>query len=354
VKRVIGIAVVALAVIAATLGMATPASADTIVVRPGESIQAAINRASPGDTIVVRAGVYREGVRVTKNNLTLRGVGGSPEGTVLRPPAEGGRCLRGAAGICVFGERTAQGMKPRVGTVIEGFRFENFEAFGVIGFGTRNTLFARNVADGNGEYGLACFTCHDIDMIGNKAFENDVAGIYVGDSANAEANLLRNVVADNGEFGFFLRDARVGRVEDNQAFRNCSGIGLVNTGAPIGAKGWLVLNNRVHHNNEVCEGGGGSPPISGIGIWLLGGRNNDIAHNRLWENTGGGPSIASGGIVLQNSAPLGGAPAAHNEVRSNQAFRNAPDIFWDGDGAGNEFRKNQCTTSEPPGLCDAD
>jgi parallel beta-helix repeat protein len=35
-------------------------------------------------------------------------------------------------------------------------------------------------------------------MIENKAFENDVAGIYIGDSHNAAANLLRNLVSDNG------------------------------------------------------------------------------------------------------------------------------------------------------------
>lgn len=351
-KRLFGIALLALGLLAATVGLATPAHAATIVVGPGESIQGAVNRAEPGDTIQVLAGVYHESVRVTKNHLTLLGVGGSPQGTVLRPPGESPRCFNGAIGICIFGSQTDQGMKPLVGTTVEGFRFEDFPAFGAMGFGARNTTFRDNVATGNGEYGIACFTCGDINYVHNRAFGNHFAGLYIGDSPNSKATVIHNVVYDNGQYGMFLRDAQVGVVNDNQVFGNCAGIFLLNTGSPNAASGWHVLNNRVHHNDKACPATDFDPPVSGIGIWLLGARNNDVAHNRVWENSPTGPTFTSGGIVLQSSAEFGGSPSSNNEIRSNQIFRNhQADIFWDGEGNGNEFRKNQCNTSVPPQLC---
>ncbi len=53
------------------------------VVRPGQSIQKAIEAAHPGDTIAVLGGVHRESVRVKKDGVSLRGVD-----AVLKPPAK--------------------------------------------------------------------------------------------------------------------------------------------------------------------------------------------------------------------------------------------------------------------------
>jgi nitrous oxidase accessory protein len=47
--------------------------AGTITVNPGESIQAAIEKASPGDIIEVKSGTYKEGIEVTKT-LTIVGI----------------------------------------------------------------------------------------------------------------------------------------------------------------------------------------------------------------------------------------------------------------------------------------
>jgi len=52
----------------------------TIAVEAGESLQAAIEKASPGDVLEVESGIYRENLNITKQ-LTLRGVdtgGGMP------------------------------------------------------------------------------------------------------------------------------------------------------------------------------------------------------------------------------------------------------------------------------------
>jgi len=62
---------------------AKPNGAEGHIVRPGESIQAAVDAAEPGDTIVVLGGVHHETVVIEKDGISLRGVK-----AVLEPPTE--------------------------------------------------------------------------------------------------------------------------------------------------------------------------------------------------------------------------------------------------------------------------
>src|SRR5437762_9970576 len=53
------------------LGLTVTAQPATIAVKT--TIQAAVDAAKPGDTIVVPPGIYRENVTVSKDNLTIVG-----------------------------------------------------------------------------------------------------------------------------------------------------------------------------------------------------------------------------------------------------------------------------------------
>ena len=56
------------------LAFSHTAFAKVINVKDGQSIQAAVKKAQPGDTIKVHPGTYKETVYIDKNDITLSGV----------------------------------------------------------------------------------------------------------------------------------------------------------------------------------------------------------------------------------------------------------------------------------------
>jgi parallel beta-helix repeat protein len=58
-------------------------AAENIYVSPGESIQAAVDRSSPGDTILVKPGEYNESIQINQDNLTITSDSKDPYNTVV-------------------------------------------------------------------------------------------------------------------------------------------------------------------------------------------------------------------------------------------------------------------------------
>ena len=185
--------VVAAAGVIAAVSFIAPASvrAATLVVNPGQSIQAAVEAAAPGDTIVVRAGDYYESVTIQKDGITLRA-----QGSVTLEPGHYGssECyLPGHdVGICIV----PADFDPAAGTyshrienvTVTGFRVVDFEGDGIFGFGTRNLRVSGVVAIDNAAYGIASFDGIGTTFTGNAVSGSHDAGIYVGDSQNANAS----------------------------------------------------------------------------------------------------------------------------------------------------------------------
>ena len=181
------------------------------------------------------------------------------------------------------------------------------------------------------------------------------AGIYVGDSPNANATVWKNVSYGN-VFGLFIRDAAHGKVLNNKTFSNCVGIVFLNTdeadvppgqtpGPSVDVKDWLAQGNNVTANNKECAGGGEEPPFSGIGIGVVSAIDVRLIDNGVFGNKAAGPPAGpfpSAGILIVSDAFQATTGA---KVGFNTAFGNATDLFWDEARA--RVRSSSRTTASP-------
>ncbi len=323
------------------------AASEKLTVRPGESIQEAVNAASAGDKIVVVGGVHRESVLIRKSGITLKGIK-----TVLKPPARPSGelpCFE-PAGICVLGRvdfETGEVIRYVKNVSVSGFTVRNFEGNGFVALGAKNASFYNNRAFNNAEYGIAAFISTGTRIVSNITSGSEEAGLYVGDSPRANATIAANDTYGNG-LGIFIRNARYGKILGNKIHNNCVGI-LFLGDAPGPVGNFFVNHNKVVKNTRACPAADGAPPQSGVGIALVGARGVKIFANFIFGNVPSGPTVFKGGVVVVRG--ISGTPPKNNLVIKNTILKNRPDIFWDESGSGNRFVANHCKTSKPGGLC---
>jgi hypothetical protein len=351
-----------IAVAAVAGATTTDARAGTITVTPGHSIQQAIDRARPGDTVRVAAGVYRENLTITTGGITLQGAGDAAGGTVLLPPSapHDSICTEFGEvnGICVTGyvdPITREPGPPIHNVRVSGFQVRGFSRYGVLLYNGSAYTVSHVQASGNRRYGISGYDIADVRYLDNIAHDNTGGGLQIGDSPRANAVISGNRMFANGTeggIGLLLRDTSHGAVTGNLIHSNCVGMIVLSTSAAR-ASWWTIGSNVVRDNTHACapaeEGG---PPLSGLGIGLLGSGHvtvdgNTVSGNRPAEDT---PLV--GGILLASSADLGGADPVATLIRGNTARGNQPaDLLWDGSGWGNRFAANTCGRSLPAGIC---
>jgi parallel beta-helix repeat protein len=331
-----------LAILLALVGGVSSARAQDVV-GPGESIQRAINAADAGDTIFV-SGFHREDVVIRKNGISLRGTN-----AVIAPPENvGSPC--GPSGICVLGDvnfNNGEVNRYVKNVSVSGFTVKNFRNEGLFAVGARDAEFTNNRLLNNEEYGIFAFFSTGTEISSNVARGAGEAGIYVGGSPNANAEVRANETYDN-QFGIFIRDALGGTIAANRVHDNCLGV-LFLADAPGPSGNFEVKGNNVIDNRRSCPASGGAPPLSGVGISLFGAQGVEVTGNTIAGNVPTGPSIFSGGVVVVRG--FGGTAPTNNSVVANSFGRNQPDIFWDGSGSGNRFAKNSCNKSVPGRFC---
>ncbi len=351
---------------AAGLGVALSAAyaasasvSTTIVVGPGQSIQAAINGASPGDTVLIKPGVYHQSVQIRTDGITVRGSGDFFGGTVLEPPATFPKTpcnsIFGPTGICIFAKqvdpKTGRVITPVTDDTVTALLVTGFPASGVFGYGTDGLQVTRVAAIKDGAYGISRFASTDTLFADDTAVGNSEAGFYVGDSPDADT-VVRDDVATGNQFGIFVRHARQVTVMDNRVSGNCQGIFVLDDGQPGGAGNAFIRENSVFRNNKFCPKHGETPVnLQGGGILLLGATHTWVTANSVSGNSG--KQVNSGGIVVASAhAVTGGSNPHFDTIINNTAYADHPaDLIWDGTGSGITFTANHCGTSIPPGLC---
>ncbi len=243
--RKLRLLVAALCVVAgAVAATAGTARAATIVVNPGQSIQAAIDAANPGDTIVVRPGIYRETLLIQKDRIKLQG----SLATISPPPASTSPC--GDVGVCVVGNidfNTFDIFGYVHNVTVTGFTIQGFADFGIMAYAAINSTFTNDHASGNGEYGITAFASQSTTIANDVTDGSGEAGIYIGDSPDSRANVHDNFSQHNA-FGVLYRNATGGSIQHNTITHNCAGI-VVLGDAPGPAGTVSIQSNQVTSNS---------------------------------------------------------------------------------------------------------
>ncbi|HZP42876.1 MAG TPA: right-handed parallel beta-helix repeat-containing protein [Candidatus Binatia bacterium] len=372
-----------LVVVGIVLASALPAPAKVLTVHPGESIQAAVNLANPGDTVAVLPGTYHEAgtpcptepahtcaVVVTKDGVRLRGLSKRNAPVVLENPGgqEQGIAFAkpGADGASCFDDPSQRIRKSQV----RGFTVNGFDGDGIFLFCADDFRVTGNEVHDNGEYGIFPSHCTKGRVSHNVATGSNDTGIYIGQSFDVRVD--RNLASGNVS-GFEIENCTGVRMDHNEAHGNTGGI-LSFTLPFLDVKSNhdnLIDFNYVHDNNKpntcldpedaVCD------VPHGTGILLLAADANRVIQNNVRGNGSFGIAVANfcvaQGLDSASCGLLDIEPNADdNRILRNTALDNgtAPDpsvpavfdvdLAWDLTGTGNCWSQNVSVTQFPPVL----
>ncbi|MET9724158.1 right-handed parallel beta-helix repeat-containing protein [Streptomyces zaomyceticus] len=352
-KRQIALLACTVALAASGLGAAAPRaeSRTAHLVKPGESIQKAVDAAKPGDTIVLSPGTYRESVRVTTSRLTL--VGSGSASTVLVPgeAAADDACAKAGHGICVTGTAST----PVQGVTVRSLTLRGYTANGLWASRTDRLTVRKVLAEKNGKWGIAQERSTRGVFRHNTARNNADAGLFLANTTDteqgatdAEGTVVSHNNLSGNRIGITVRRLRNVTVDHNEATGNCAAVFVVGDESTPRAGAMTLRRNNIHANNKYCPKTPRLPFLQGSGIVLTGAEETVVEKNRVVGNVGASP--LSGGIVLFKS--FVGVLNEQNVIRDNVVMRNSPaDLANRDTGRGNTFTHNTCTLSEPAGMC---
>jgi parallel beta-helix repeat protein len=337
---------------ALALVAAAPAMAADVVV--SSSIQAAVDAASPGDTVIVPPGRYHESVRIAKSGITIRGSRGS---------------VLDASGFAV-GIRAAAGpggpscSPPTLSDIaIDGLRIEGASFTGTLlrsidGFAVRDGAYA-----GNEEYAIFPICSRNGVIESNDVAGTDDAAIYVGNSHDV---IVERNHATDSTAGIEVENSTGVVVRGNTAIGNTSGIVafvLPGLAVPV-TEDVLIERNVVMHNNRPnsvlpSDDIVGLIP-TGTGILTVGADRVTVRHNQVVDNDSGGITVIA--LPFPNPDPRVDPFPDGNHVIGNVALANGrspdplrspypgADLIYDGSGTGTCFADNIFATSVPTAL----
>lgn len=282
--------------------------------RAGHStIQAAVDAADPGVTILVCAGTYNERVVITgeaKNGLRLLAQG--KPGTVVLDGED----------PTPFAGNHAFHLLDVSGVLIQGFTvrayFENIKLTDASG----NTI-RKNRTTAAGHDGINLVNSAGNVIEHNLSFDNPSAnacGVNVVGSGSVR-NVIRHNVLDSNNWGILIQPGTTENIVFNNVAVNNRSHGILNRGS----SGTRIENNRV-------EGSG----TGGVSALIPGGPRAGIGVQRA--------IFVDGSVLLSNDVTV-----ARN--RAFNQFDMIVDLFWDEQGTGNAFVNNGCDASSPDGLC---
>lgn len=303
----------------AAIFLSSVADAATINVGPGESIQAAVNAASPGDTIKVWGGVHQESLNITKQ-IVLEG----KSHPLLDPGVIGSGITLRAHGV-----------------IVSGFDIRTTRRTGIYILSSNN-IIKNNTVSG-------CLDGIRLDhSVGNTVAFNDVNNNTNGITlVYSKRNIIKNnIIKDNNvneesDCGIFLTYSQENILQDNDMEENgdCS-ITLRSS------RNNSLLNNNVSHNdwygislsessNANTISGNNASENKVAGIYLDSSRGNFLQGNTATDNSKGislnydsNNNLLEGNNVSDNERGLHLANhSSNNTIKDNMALNNGYGIY---------------------------
>lgn len=277
---------------------------------PGEykTIQQAIDKARPGDTVVVEPGTYAE-VLSLKPQVTLRSRGTAEElsdytaatRTIISSPGRQGAIVEGAEGATLNGfslvdkESAYNPSVSRFGILIRGvsqtitnclISHLPFDAIGVIGpqTGSESYIYNNLIFNNQGD-GIKCQAGARVRIVQNLIHENERSGIE--NEMGAEVHIEGNGVFKNGIDGVMNTGAKP-IIKNNKIFGN----GLNGVGLQKDSRG-IIMNNTIYENAQ-----------AGIGL-------RKEAKATVWDNR-----------IYRNMIGVGCLDLAEVKIESNEIYEN--------------------------------
>jgi parallel beta-helix repeat protein len=384
--------------------MAAPTANATVHrVSPSQSLQAAVDAASPGDTILVEPGTYhgtdpKYGLRITKNNLRLIGKvrqGQGEAGKVRIAYVQGSAQKTGVYAAPAGCDYDVQADSPLgqeckskglQGFYIRGFTVEGFPVNGIQTRWVDGFEFIRNESVNNLNNGIYPTLSANGLLQNNVSYGSLDTAMWVAGSENVRVignRLFGSVI------GFEITVSNNVYVTQNRIHGNTLGIGLFhpngagNPPLPVMAN-WVIEHNDVRDNNRANAAVPGTfqsflPP--GIGILAAGVSDHVIAKNTVAGNNYVGIGVLGWCTANEGTPnacalepPIWDPRANNNLVAQNKLFGNGlspppiPTAFlaadatyfqFEPDASGNCFEKNKpagfsFVSSEPDGLLPTD
>ena len=325
----------------------------TLIVKAGESIQAAVDRARSGDTIEVMPGVYKEEVKIDIDDITLRGVSAeTPPGNSTRPVLDGDKKL--SDGVIATGSNF----------VIENFDLQHYIANGVVAQHARNVTFRNLKIDDTGLYGVYPVSCTGVTIEKCVATGIADAALYVGQSRDI---VVRDSEAYGNVTGIEIENSINAVVENNYVHDNTGGIlvfVLPNNPSKVG-RDCVVRNNRVIDNNHANFGNpnsivSGVPP--GTGVLVMAAKNTEITGNEIRGNDCYGVGVFNLEVAFPKGTVFDVGPTPENTFIHGNTYsdngRNpagalvraglkGADLVWDLSGSSNRWQETAATNSTP-------